>query len=320
MYDIVALGELLVDFTDFGVTERGNLAFEANPGGAPCNVLAMAAKQGKKTAFLGKVGEDLFGHFLAESLDQAGICRSGLVRDTETPTTLAFVKNRSDGEREFRFYRNPGADEMLTEGEVRGDLLRDTRAFHFGSLSMTREPARSATKLAVREAKMAGAWISFDPNLRRALWKDLDEAREEMLWGCGMCDSLKVSGEELTFLTGEVSSDRGAQALLEQFPQLRLLLITHGGAGSEAYADGCHVRMPAYQVATVDTTGAGDAFCGGCLCWLLDRGTEQTLDEESLKDMLDYANAAASLVTTRYGAGLSMPTPDEIQALRASGK
>ena len=177
-YDVVALGELLIDFTDNGFSAQGNTVFEANPGGAPCNVLAMLSKMGRKTAFIGKVGKDIFGSRLCEVLTEVGIDTSNLVFDEEVHTTLAFVKNFADGDRDFSFYRNPGADMMLTVSDLNADIIKNTKIFHFGTLSMTHEGVREATKAAVSLAKEHGALISFDPNLRPPLWKSLDEAKE----------------------------------------------------------------------------------------------------------------------------------------------
>ena len=206
MYDEIALGELLIDFTGSGANGRGNPLFEANPGGAPCNVLAMLVRLGRRAAFVGKVGEDLFGRMLKAAIQECGIDASGLCLDPAAHTTLAFVQNAPDGDREFSFYRDPGADELLTTEEL---PKIEARIFHFGSLSLTREPVRSATRSAVERAKEAGAVISFDPNLRASLWKNLNDAREEMLWGCSVCQVLKVAEEELAFLTMEEGLEIG---------------------------------------------------------------------------------------------------------------
>ena len=185
-YDVVALGELLIDFTENGVSSQGNPVFEANPGGAPCNVLAMLRKLDRTCAFIGKVGDDMFGRQLKAAAEEAGIDMSALLMDREVHTTLAFVKTFANGDRDFSFYRDPGADMMLTESELPREMLRDTRIFHFGTLSMTHENVRQATRTAVKTAKEAGAVISFDPNLRPPLWKDLEDAREQMSWGHGL--------------------------------------------------------------------------------------------------------------------------------------
>ena len=197
LYDITALGELLIDFAMNGQSEQGNNLFEACPGGAPCNVLAMLNKLGRKAAFIGKVGADQFGRLLKETISEVGIHAEGLCMDEEIPTTLAFVHTFPDGDREFSFYRKPGADMMLDEKDVNYDIIRNSKVFHFGTLSMTGEPARTATKKALETAKEAGCLITFDPNLRPPLWKTLDEAKEQMEYGFGYCDVLKISDNEI---------------------------------------------------------------------------------------------------------------------------
>ena len=320
MYDVIALGELLIDFTAGGTSGQGNPLFEANPGGAPCNVLAMLAKLGRRCALLGKVGEDMFGRQLKAAIEAAGIDSRGLVLDPRANTTLAFVRNAPDGDREFSFYRDSGADELLREEELPGDLLGETRIFHFGSLSLTREPVRSATVAAAALARSGGALISFDPNLRPSLWPSLDAAREQMLWGCSVCGVLKVAEEELSFLTGCQGLEEGSRALRSRFPHIRLLLVTQGALGSTAFWGDGSVFCPAYpQRAVVDTTGAGDTFCGCCLHYLLDHGLE-ALDEAGLGEMLRFANAAAGLITTRRGALRSMPELADIQRVTGGEK
>ncbi len=313
MYDVIALGELLIDFTGSGANGRENPLFEANPGGAPCNVLAMLVRLGRRVAFVGKVGEDLFGRMLKAAIQECGIDASGLCLDPAAHTTLAFVQNAPDGDREFSFYRDPGADELLTTEELPGIK---TRIFHFGSLSLTREPVRSATRSAVERAKEAGAVISFAPNLRASLWKSLNDAREEMLWGCSVCQVLKVAEEELAFLTMEEGLDAGAVKLRERFPNLRLVLVTRGKEGSVAFWKDLRVEKPAVPVNAIDTTGAGDTFCACCLHYVLEWGLDG-FSEARLGEMLVYANAAAGLVTTKKGALLSMPTPSEVEGLLA---
>lgn len=319
MYDVIALGELLIDFTENGATGQGNTLFEANPGGAPCNVLAMLQKLGKSTAFVGKVGEDPFGRFLKGAIERAGIYSGGLLLDGDPAahTTLAFVQNAPDGDRAFSFYRDPGADELLRAEELPRELLESARVFHFGSLSLTREPARTATRRAVELARRAGAIVSFDPNLRPALWRELDKGREEMLWGCSVCDVLKVAREELEFLTGAGDWEEGAERLRRTCPNIRLLLITDGAGESRALGEkGAAVRPACRRIRAVDTTGAGDVFCGCCLDYLLTHGWK-AMEEKALTEMLAFANAAAGLVTTRKGALWSVPEKAEIYALMA---
>ena len=233
-FDVTALGELLIDFTENGFSGQGNPLMEANPGGAPCNVLAMLEKLGKKTAFIGKVGKDMFGDQLKTAVEKAGIDTRNLVLDEEVHTTLAFVHTYPDGDRDFSFYRNPGADMMLGKEEVQTDLIRDSRIFHFGTLSSTHPRVREATRFAIDVAKEAGCIISFDPNLRPPLWKSLEDARAEIAYGFGKCDILKMSDNEVEFMCGTTDYDEGARMLQEQY-HIPLILITLGKDGSRAY-------------------------------------------------------------------------------------
>ena len=217
MYDVTAMGEMLIDFTMNGQSEQGNNLFEACPGGAPCNVLAMLNKLGRRTAFVGKVGNDQFGRLLKDTIEELGIETRGLVMDQEINTTLAFVHTFPDGDREFSFYRKPGADMMLSEGEVDYEMIRRSKVFHFGTLSMKDEPVTSATKKALEEAKKAVCLITFDPNLRQPLWKSLDDAKEMMEYGFRYCDMLKISDNEIQFVSGKEDYDEGIRYLLEQY-------------------------------------------------------------------------------------------------------
>ncbi len=313
-YDVTALGELLIDFTENGVSGQGNPIYEANPGGAPCNVLAMLAKLERKTAFIGKVGQDIFGNRLKEILAETGIDISNLVMDKDVRTTLAFVETFPDGDRDFSFYRNPGADMMLREEEVCEDILRDTKIFHFGTLSMTHEEVRRATKKAVETAKAAGAILSFDPNLREPLWNSLEEAKEQTAYGLSKCDFLKISDNEIRWFTGEEDFDAGIRKLREQY-DIPLIVLSMGKDGSRAYYKDLRVEvMPFLQENTIETTGAGDTFGACCLHYVLQCGLDG-FDEESLREMLVFANAAASIITTRKGALRVMPTMNEVQEL-----
>lgn len=271
-YDVVTLGELLIDFTENGVSGQGNPIYEANPGGAPCNVLAMLTKLGRKTAFIGKVGRDIFGNRLKAALDEVGIDTSNLVMDEEVRTTLAFVETFPDGDRDFSFYRNPGADMMLTEEEVRMDLVWDASVFHFGTLSMTHEGVRNATKKAIAAAKEAGAVISFDPNLREPLWKSLEDAREQVAYGLSQCDVLKISDNEIQWFSGEEDYDAGIAKLRQEY-DIPLILLSMGKEGSRAYYKDLRVEVkPFLQKNTIETTGAGDTFGGCCLYHVLENG------------------------------------------------
>ena len=313
--DVAALGELLIDFTHNGASAQGNPFYEANPGGAPCNVLAMLAKLGKRTAFIGKVGDDQFGHFLRQVGLEAGISMDGLVVDTHSHTTLAFVKTAENGDRDFSFYRDPGADALLTPDEVPEDIIARSKIFHFGSLSLTGEPVRSATQKAVALARAEGCILSFDPNLRPPLWSSLEQAREQINWGLAQCDVLKISDDELLFLTGERDFNAGAAKLNAQFPNLQLVNVTAGAQGSISYYQGLRVFQPGLSLGgVIETTGAGDTFCACVLNFLLEHGLEQLTSEE-LSWMLRFANAAAYLVTTRRGAIRSMPEPEQVLAL-----
>ena len=312
-FDVIALGELLVDFTMNGQSEQGNNMFEACPGGAPCNVLALLNKMGKETAFLGKVGKDQFGTLLKDTITDAGIDASNLVIDDKVNTTLAFVHTFPDGDREFSFYRNPGADMMLTEEEVDPAFIAQTKIFHFGTLSMTHDGVRAATKKAVRAAKDAGCLVSFDPNLRPPLWSSLDLAKEQMEYGFGVCDILKISDNEIQFVSGKEDYDEGIAYLQEKY-NIPMILLTMGKDGSRAYYKGMRVERPGFSVKAIETTGAGDTFCGSSLNYIVEHGFEN-LTEEQLGELLTFANAAAAIVTTKKGAIRSMPEREEVEAL-----
>ena len=316
-YDVVALGELLIDFTQNGISEQGNPLFEANPGGAPCNVLAMVSKLGHKTAFIGKVGKDSFGKRLKYTLEEVGIDATNLTMDEEVHTTLALVHTLADGDRDFSFYRNPGADMMLTEEEIPAELIQNSKIFHFGTLSMTHEGVRAATKKALDIAKKAGCVISFDPNLRPPLWDSLDNAKEQVLYGLQFCDVLKISDNEIQWLTGKEDYTDGVNWILDRF-QIPLILVSMGKEGSRAYYKGTMVEAaPFLQKNTIETTGAGDTFGGCVLHYILEHGLED-LTEENLAEMLRFANAAAALITTRKGALRVMPSREEINKVLES--
>lgn len=313
-YDVVALGELLIDFTENGVSNQGNPLFEANPGGAPCNVLAMLATLGHRTAFIGKVGKDFFGEQLKRAITEVGIDAKYLCMDEEVHTTLAMVHTDLDGDRDFSFYRNPGADMMLREDEIPEGLLKNTRLFHFGTLSMTHEGVRAATKKALVLAKEAGALISFDPNLRPPLWRSLEEAKQQVLSGLKYCDILKISDNEIQWLTGKKDYTEGVLWIKERF-DISLILVSMGRKGSRAYYQEKMVEVkPFIQKNTIETTGAGDTFCGCVLHYICDHGLDD-LSEENLSEMLTFANAAAALITTKKGALRVMPSVEEICSL-----
>lgn len=313
-YDVVALGELLIDFTQNGKSDQGNPVFEANPGGAPCNVLSMLAKLGHKTAFIGKVGDDGFGHQLEQALMEVGIDTVNLKFDKEVHTTLAIVQTFENGDRDFSFYRKPGADMMITKGEVSEELLKETEIFHFGTLSMTDDKNTEATKHALALAKESGAIITFDPNIRMPLWDSEEHLREAMSYGMEYCQVLKISDNEIQWFTGEEDFDKGVERIRAKY-DIPLILVSMGPEGSRAYYKDMIVsQAPFLQENTIETTGAGDTFMACVIHKVLTYGLDQ-LDRCKLQEMLVFANAAASLITTKKGALRVMPTKDEVLAL-----
>lgn len=314
-YDVVALGELLIDFTDSGLSPQGNMLMEANPGGAPCNVLAMLRKLGKSCAFIGKVGDDIFGHHLKKTIEEVGISSEGLMSDPDVRTTLAFVKTYEDGDRDFSFYRNPGADMMLRADELPEDMLKSTRIFHFGTLSMTHEGVKEATVKAVDIAKKSGSLISFDPNLRPPLWADMDAAKEAMEWGLSQCDIVKIADNEGEFLTGESDPKEAARILHERYPNISMFNITLGPDGSYHEDGENSVFVPAKKLGgTIETTGAGDTFCASVINAVLEKGSTD-MSVQEISDMLTFANTAAYLITTKKGALRVMPERSEVEAI-----
>lgn len=316
-YDVVALGELLIDFVSYTTTAQGNQAFEACPGGAPCNLLACLSKQGKRTAFIGKVGQDQFGYLLRDRITQAGIDSSYLRFDPQIPTTLAFVHTFADGDRDFSFYRKPGADMMLQASELPTELFAQTKIFHHGTLSMTHPEVRSATETAISLAKQARTLVSFDPNLREPLWDSLDHAREEIRYGLAHCDILKISDNEVEFLTGIANDYPRAIAQLRQEFKIPLIFVTLGKQGSMCFSGNQEpVMVPGRVVNAIDTTGAGDTFFGAVLNYLVEQQLLDqltTLTPATQKQILNVANATAALITLRKGALSVMPSTAEIQ-------
>lgn len=314
MPDIVALGELLIDFVHKDTNEYGYPIMHANPGGAPCNFLCAAASCGASTAFIGKVGDDAFGHLLIKTLKEHRIDTSGVTVDPSVFTTLAFVTLDESGDRNFSFARKPGADTMLTKENLRYTLLRNTRVFHFGTLSMTNEPARTATREAVRIARESGAMITFDPNYRPPLWKDESEAADQMLWGIKHADVVKISEEEIKLLLNE-SVEEGARRLVEKF-DVKLVLATMGKKGvffANKNASGLVFAFT--ELPTVDTTGAGDIFGGSAVYKLLKTGKQpDELTCEELTEICRFANAMAGISTTRSGGLPSVPIRAEAEA------
>lgn len=326
--DVVALGELLIDFTESAPDDRGMSQFCANPGGAPCNVLAMLHNLGYKAAFIGKVGNDMFGQMLERMAAAAGIDMSGLVKSDCYQTTLAFVQTKDNGDRDFAFYRKNGADAMLEEKEVDASLIEAAKVFHFGTLSMTDEVGEQATKAAIATAKKSGCLISFDPNYREPLWRSQAYAKEKIAWGLHACDVLKISDNEITLMTGETDYRKGAKMLQEEY-RIPIVFATLGADGSMAFWDDNEVFVPGFiNPATIETTGAGDTFCACALGKLLELAGDgdswdksaifDKINEETMTALLTYANAAASMITTRKGALCVMPQKQEIEEFLGS--
>jgi fructokinase len=313
MYDVVALGESLIDFTPAGKNEQGMQLFSQNPGGAPANVLAMNTKLGGKTAFIGKVGADNFGFFLQATMEAAGINCIGLCKDKIIPTTLAFVQLDKKGDRSFTFYRKPGAYGLLRPEEVPMELVTGCHIFHFGSVSLTDEPCRSATLQAAQAAKRAGALISFDPNYRPFLWTDAACAKAEIQNAMPLADFLKVSDEEMELLTGETELSAGAAKLAAMGPEF--VFVTLGPKGAYYLTPTGTNIIPTYDVNTVDTTGAGDAFWGALLFSIngRDKAALKNMSQDEWDKIVAFANATGSLTTTAKGAIPAMPMRNEIE-------
>lgn len=313
--DVVALGELLIDFTCEAVDAGGYPTMAAHPGGAPANFLAALSRFGAETALMGKVGDDAFGKMLLGTLQKAGIDTRGMVTTDEVFTTLAFVTLDETGNREFSFSRKPGADTCLTEQELDLKLIDETKVFHFGTLSLTHEPARSATYRAVEYARRQGKWITFDPNLRKPLWKDLDTAKEQMRWGLSQADVVKISDEEVEFLFG-MTPEEGAAHILREFGG-KLVFVTCGARGCFFQNRRTSGMVPGLTgLSVVDTTGAGDIF-GGSALWMLLQTDEDPaeLTEAQLRKVTEFACASAGLSTTRYGGISSVPSYEQVMAV-----
>ena len=315
MIDVVALGELLIDFTCVSTDADGYPTMAAHPGGAPANFLAALAKFGAKTALLGKVGDDTFGNLLRATLEQAGIETKGLITAQDVFTTLAFVTLDEQGDREFSFARKPGADTCITFEELDTALIDEAKVFHFGTLSLTDEPARSATYQAVAYAKSKGKLITYDPNLRKPLWKDLEEAKKQLLWGLSHADVVKISDEEIEFLFG-LEPTQGAAHILENYG-VKLVFVTCGADGcffKNAVAQG---KVPSLQgIRVADTTGAGDIFGGSAVWKLLQLSVApETLNEAQLREIVTFACTSAGLSTTKLGGISSVPERSAVEQL-----
>lgn len=273
MFHVAALGELLIDFTPAGLSKNGNQEFECNPGGAPANLLVLISKLGKKTAFLGMIGNDHFGRLLREMLIKNNVGVEGLKISDQYNTTLAFVHLDNEGDRSFSFYRNPGADMMLQSQDVNYEVIKQANIFHFGSVSMTNEPSRSATLDAAKFAKANNKIVSFDPNYRSVLWPSEEKAKCTIEKGVGLADILKVSEEELFLITGQKDVEKGADSLFNQ--GIHVVLVTLGRQGCYYQYTGGRGKIAGYSVKTIDTTGAGDAFLGAFLYKISDMTLKQ---------------------------------------------
>lgn len=312
MFDIVAMGELLIDFPYYGNSKRGYPLFEANPGGAPANVAVGAKKLGANTAFIGKVGNDFFGEILKKTLLDNGVDVSGLLMDDNYNTALAFVSHNENGDRSFSFYRSDSADININEEEIDTGILSNSRSFHFGSVSMTQEPSRSATLFTARTAREKGLIVSYDPNFRPLLWNDLDNAKVVIKSALDICHILKVSEEELVFLTGIHDIDKGMKKISQEYC-IPIIFTTLGPKGCRWLYDGTYGSADAYEVHTVDTTGAGDSFVAAVLYKIVcEFGGLDSLTAEHVRKAAEFACAVSSLTTSVMGAIPAMPDMHQV--------
>lgn len=318
MFDVTALGELLIDFTPSGYSEKGHVLFETNPGGAPANVLVALSKLNVETSFIGKVGNDKFGCLLKDQLSDNNVDSSNLLLSEEANTTLAFVHLDPTGDRSFHFYREPGADILLKKEEISEELIQNSSIFHYGSLSLTHEPAATATFTALDYAKKHGLLISYDPNLRIPLWDTLDHAKEMIKKGLEYADIVKLSEEELEFITGISDVEKGTEMIQEQY-QTSVIFVTLGSKGCFYRTTNGYGRVGGFNVDVVDTTGAGDAFVGGALYKILELNKDvKQLTNEDLVVIATFANATGALATISKGGIPSMPTMVQIKKLLSS--
>lgn len=317
MANIIALGELLIDFIQIGVSDIGNPYYEANPGGAPCNFLSMTKKLGNNSAFIGKVGNDNFGLQLEKAIKEAGLDTTDLIKSDKYGTTLAFVHHDDTGDRAFTFYRN--ADAFLSEDDIKESSFENKDIFHLGTLSMTNEICKGATLKALKIAKKKNLTISFDPNLRTNLWDDENKTREAFIIGFKACNILKIADNELQWFTGIENLDEAIKSFRKQYP-IDIIFLTLGKDGSKVYYKDLYISAPTFlNVKCVDTTGAGDSFMGSALSKIISYGLNN-LNEENLKETLLFANAAASLVASKKGVIKILPSEDEIETLKATLK
>ncbi len=314
MFDVVALGELLIDFAPHSTNASGYPVLSANPGGAPGNFLAALCRYGCRTAMIGKVGDDAFGRLLEDTLKKAGIDTRGVIRDKRCFTTMAFVSLDESGNRDFSFARKPGADTCLTPEEVKEEMIADSRVFHFGTLSLTDEPAASATRRAVELAKRNGCLVSLDPNLRKPLWPTEEAAKAAIEWSLRQADIVKISDEEIAFLWG-LTPEQGAEKLIGEYGA-SLVYATLGPKGCYARTKNAQVTVASPSGIQVrDTTGAGDIFGGSAMSRFLKTGKRpEELTEEDLFGIVRFACTAASLSTQKQGGITSVPAPEEVEA------
>jgi fructokinase len=316
MFDVTAIGELLIDFIPSGLSKSGNQLFERNPGGAPANVVSAVAKLGGSSAFLGMVGYDNFGVFLKTVLKESGVDTSGLKESRDVNTTLAFVHLDSKGDRSFGFYRNPGADMMMSDDDIDFEIIKKSRIFHYGSISMTNEPAFSATLKAVSFAKENGLILSYDPNLRPSLWKDLNDARKKILIGLKYADVLKISEDELYFITETSNLEEGSQILYDM--GISIVFITLGEKGCYYKYKGGNGEVGGYKVKVVDTTGAGDGFLGGVLYKLCKMKLDEIgcMVKTQFEEIVDFGNILGAVVVTKKGAIPAMPSMNDLLSFK----
>ena len=325
MPDAICLGEALIDFIalEAGASLMDVSGFKKAPGGAPANVAAGLSKLGNPSAFVGKVGDDPFGRFLARTFAENGVDTSRMLFDPTVRTGLAFVSLTADGVPEFMFYRNPSADMLLAPEELDAEFIKSARAFHYGSITLISEPSKSATEAAIGHAAESGLLISYDPNLRRPLWPSEAQAREQMLAAMAHPDVVKLSDEELEFLTGTSDLPKGAGRLTGAYPNIKLVAVTLGDRGCYFRTENAEGSVPAFSVHAVDTTGAGDGFVAGMLSCLLSSVSKSEeiglLGREELSRMFRFANAVAAVTTTKRGAITALPTRAEVEDLLRSG-
>lgn len=315
MFDILTIGEMLIDLTQTGVSDQGIPVYTAFPGGAPANVAVAAAKLGAKTSFIGKVGNDAFGKLLVDTVKQNGVNADNMIITDKANTTLAVVSLQESGERDFAFYRKGFADTLLSESEISDDTLKNTHILHFGSVSMTEDPSRTATFNAALRAKNRGATVTYDPNYRASLWDDLDDALTQMKMPLSIVDILKISDEELPLLADTDDPEKGTAYLADTYG-IPLILLTLGAKGAY-YRFGDHTGLcEGVKVKVADTNGAGDTFFGAFLSGMARLGKYKPfeLSEQEVRELVIFANKAASITTSRSGAIPAMPTLSEVMA------